>query len=644
MGIEMTPGGIFKAFRDPLGTAWDMAKGAADPEKLISAPGVIEKVTGIAGRSIIVDPTQEATERLKNPKGPKRDFFGTIFHFFKKRVATWGILAGILAWLASIGIGKYQSSSENPNPLLGTVSMVAKALIFAAPAASVWGQITKNVEKVANIDPSIFLRSKGNEIIEKFQLIKKVEENTLKEDKNKTMLLNHSEKSTETTIIQNISKDKPVKSIIIGPENSGQGTLANKISAQIAEVEASASTDKREVVVEVLDCVDALVKLRQQASQNPGWKDLVSGLTSQLPRIGSLSSDQLADSVIYGIEQRIDEAKNQGNKRLVVQLKNIDVLWRLAAKKDGVDLDLISKIEAALCDLLNKDNKYDVVITSNVPNDKTLGLLAMCGSEFLKQHKVGENLPMCVEALESDSLSISALDDTTKIQAIASAIVQKLNISDERVIRGQISKAIEYRLRGRHNEIVKEFDAAVINSKKTRQALYTEDYVEKIRDYYTAAERFKKLGSGDIYSLMAKITVPDNVKNNLLNGKDDEKEKAALYIIDELINKSENITSSEKGKIEENVKENKSSLETRKKNTEDGEDAREKIYRDNISVINIIKKICEKSDEQIVAILDGYEKSNKNLRDRIDTVLANCHEDDVQAFVKRIHEAYGNTL
>ena len=132
---------------NPVGTALEAGRNLINPEALMNAPGMLERITGIAGRSIIVDPTQEATEILKNPKGVKRDFFGTIFHFFKKRVVTWGILGGVIAWLASMGIGKYQSSTENPNPLLGTVAMVAKALIFAAPAASVWVKLQRTLRR-----------------------------------------------------------------------------------------------------------------------------------------------------------------------------------------------------------------------------------------------------------------------------------------------------------------------------------------------------------------------------------------------------------------------------------------------------------------------------------------------------------------
>ena len=634
------------------GTAKQAVSNVVNTDDLMK-PGTLEKATGWAATSIIVDPTTEAEEKLKNPKGVKRDFFGTIFHFLKKRVATWGILAGVISWLASMGIGKYQSSVENPNPLLGTVAMVAKALIVAAPAASIYGQVMRNDRKVANIDPSIFLRSKGNEIINKFEFAKTVSEADLKDSKEKNIVLTPSEKSIEIAILQNVSKDKPVKSIIMGPESSCKSVLANKIATRVLESE-NASTDKQAVDIETIDCANVVIKLRQQASQNQPLKEVFSALTSQIPAMGSLIGDQLAEAIIYGIEQRIDEAKTQGNKRLVVQLRNVDALWKLAIKKDNsVDVQLISNIEAALCQLLNKDNKYDVVVTSNVPNDKTLGLSALCAEAFLKEHKIGGDMAIAVSALESELLSISALDDTTKIPVIASAIAQKFNINDEstkKALTAQVSKAIEYKLKGRFDEIIKEFDVAVTNSKKTGQPLYIDDYVQKIRDHYISVERFRKLGSGKIYSLMDKITIPDNVRNSLLIGQNDEnsnekKKIAALSIINDLINMSDNITSSERQKIEEDVRGNKVDLEKRRTDVENKDETCKKVYRDNEDTINYIKVICKKEDgsnrddKDIIIALKRLQEHELDLFNSIIWVLNNCHEDEVKALKKQINDA-----
>lgn len=595
------------------GTAKQAVGNVVNTDDLMK-PGTLEKATGWAATSLLVDPTKEAEEKLKNPKGVERGLSGTIVHFVKKRVVTWGILGGAIAWLASFGIGKYQSSVENPNPLLGTVVMVAKALIFVAPAASIYGQVMRNDQKVANIDPSIFLRDKGNEIINKFSFAKTVSEADLKDDKEKNIVLTPSEKSSEAAIFQNISQDKPIKSIIMGPESSCKATLANKISARISEVETKSGSPINKVEVEVIDCADAVVKLRQQASQNQPLREVFSALTSQIPIMGALSGDQLAEAIIYGIEQRIDEAKNQRDKRLVVQLRNIDALWKLAVKKDNsVDTPLISNIETALCNLLNKDNKYDVVITSNAPDDKTLGLLTMLGTngeKFLEEHKLGGDLATAISALDSESLSVSPLNDTTKIPVIASAIAQKLSIDDEKLIRVQISNAIEYKLKGRFNEILKEFDAAVPDSK---QALYLEDYVQEFRDYYTAVQRFRNLSSGNIYSLMDKIAISEDVKKNLLSNNNDKKESAALYIITELINRSDNISSSEKAKIEEQVKGNKNELETRKtnieeevKNTNQAEQRKVDILKGlELRYAERIKSMLESDEQQIQKILEN---------------------------------------
>lgn len=634
--MEISPGSIFKAFRDPLGTAWDMAKGAADPEKLISAPGMLEKVTGYAGRSILVDPTTEATEALKNPNGVKRDFFGTIFHFLKKRVVTLGILGGILFWVASIVIGKVQSASENPNPLLGTIAMGAKALILAAPIASIYGQIMRNVEKVANIDPSIFLRSKGNEIIEKFDFAKKVNEAALKKAKEKTIVLSSSEKSRETAIIQNISKDKPIKSIIMGPESSGKVALANKISAQISEVEA-VSADKRAVVVETINCSEVLTKLRQQASQNQSLKEFFSALTSQIPGL-ALSGPQLAEAVIYGVEQRIDVAKNQGNERRVVQLINVESLWWLAARKEGPDTDLISKIENALCSLLSKDNKYDIIITSNVPGDKTLGLNTIYG-EHLKQTNLGESLSKSVDALYSESISINNLDDSTKLQVIASAIAQKLNIPDERTIRVPISKAIEYMTRNRLVEIDTEFETAVKNSKATGEPFYMEDQISKIRDFYTTIEKFKNLKTGDVYSLMDKITVSDNVKENLLNvTNNEEKKKAALYIIDEFI-KFENLDPLGMQTVEEQVKAKETEMQNTKRSLEDIQKKCSDYYADG-TIRGIIGELGEMDEKKLAYVLCNIKQDNEDLFNVINFVIRNSSLEQIKNLKKKVDQSY----
>ena len=614
------------------GTAKQALNSVGNSEDLLK-PGMIVTVTGIAGRSILINPTKEATELLKNPKSKNKGFWDKIIHFLKKRVATWGILTGVIAWFASFGIGRVQSSSENPNALLGTVGMVAKALIFAAPAASVWGQVAKNVEKVANIDPSIFLRSKGNEIIEKFKLANRVNESTLKESKEKTFILTPSEKSSETAIIQNISRDKTIKSIIMGPENSGKATFANKIAATVAEVEASAS-DKREVIVETIDFIDVLVNLRQQVSQNSGLKEVFTAITSQVPGIGALSGDQLADAIIYGAEQRIDEAKADGNKRLVVVLKNIECLWELARKKDGVDFGLISNIEVAICSLLNKDNKYDVVITSNIPGDKTLGLVKTYGAEVIKQNKVGEALYRCVELLESDSLNIGVLDRTAKTQLITSAVAQSLGIADEKLIRGQIYKAIEYRSKERLNEIFKEFETA---AKDPDEELFIEDHIQRIRDYYTSLAKFENLSSGEIYSLLSKMTISNQVKTELLGDDNSKKQIAALSIIDELISRANDLDSLEKKAVEENVQGKKAEMESRKNTIESQRRVQDEFYNNNLDIISLITKICER--KRIVEDLRTLKTDSEDLYERILQVLNKCDKKEVQKLKEQIDQA-----
>ncbi len=520
--MEMTPGGIFKAIRDPLGTAWDMAKNAVNPDELVKDANFVQTVTGLAGRSILIDPTKEAAEMVKNPKGAKQDFLSTIVHFLKKRVATWGVLAGIIAGITSLVAGKVQRSSENPNPLLGTVVMAARALIFAGPAASVWGQVMKNVEKVANVDPSVALKGQGNEIIEKLNLAptrsladlnKSIEE--------QPFAFNPDENSEAERIIGNVST-QPVKCIVVSEGGSGGEQLLDRIAKEIIEAESKNPSGPREVVVQKINCVEVLQKLLYNSQgQSDDFKKEISGFLSKLTGgTVSLSGHHFSSPVVYGIQQRIDIAKSQ-NQRLVIELTNVDSLWALARGANGqVDYRLVEAIIDGLSGLLHKGNNYDVLVTSNQPHETVFGLSTVYNAEQVKAlneaHIPDALINVLNELQQNETLKIALPSNNVRAKIIALMLTKDLQITNKQDEVGKLAKRIEKKIneqfKDSRNKIIAEIKTNIKLSSEKNEDFDFEEELNKIRQLHREERRFNSLKQEQVSRAITEV-----IKNTFVN-------------------------------------------------------------------------------------------------------------------------------
>ena len=603
---------------NPTGALAEAGKNLVNPENMEA--GTIEAITGLLGTSILHDPHKEATDALKNP-GVKRSFWQTIIYGFKKYVATWGILLGILAEGTSMITGRIQKSSENPSKWLSTISWAAQLAAPACLIGSIYGQYSGAADKVANIDPTIFLRSKGNEIIDKFGFAKTRGENDLKAARDKTIELgSHGNEDIQRTI-KSVSSN-PVKSVIFGPEGSGKADLADKIADSISTFEENnPNTDeKRKVVVERFNCSEIVNALLEDPTQSK-YLPLVSAALkkAKLPGLKSLTGPQLIDAVIYGIQQRIDNAKNQRKERLVVELIDVHRLWSLAITKEGLNVALISKIENALCDLLNKDNKYDIVITSDFLGDKTFGLDTLYGAVLkeLKQDNVGKKLYECVKAL-SESINIPEPDDIIKAQVIVSAIFKK-NVQDDetRDRAGAVCDAIKRSFEIKLNEICEKHKSDVRQLYKEGKGFYKEErYAADITKHYIDKAKFESLTHGDISSVMSLMSSDEieKIKQALLSYNAENQLLAVKPLVNKLIEKAQHIDSS-RDDIKQQVQRKTGEMSTDKAKIELEIDT---TKQNNIARENKIKYLEREYTELInVMLREDQEKLEERLKHQV---------------------------
>lgn len=625
---------------NPAGAAKDLAKDLFNPENLAAnlqnKPKIVEKITGVLGTSLLVDVNKEFTQTLQNPQGAKKGAWGSSVHFLKKYVATWGILGGLLAGIGSLVTGRMQKLNETPNPWLGTITGALRFLVLAFPAASIWGQVSGAVNRVANIDTSLFLKGKGNEILNKFGFAKTVTKEDLEKTKQARIILSPSEERRIENHLTEVSA-KPVKCLVIGPQSSGKAETVGKIACRIHEFETLENTqNKREVVVEKIDCAEVIEKLQQKAGQNQLLSDIAGLLPGKFSGLISLDGYQLAPAVIYGIQQRIDNAKAQGNKRLVVELVNVDKLWDLAKRTEGIDLGVISEIEDALCSLLNKSNEYDVLVTSSIADDKTLGLhakYASLGDDF-KKSGVGNKLSEAVNALEPVMISPLEKNKSTKAQIIASAL-KSLNV-DEKAIAELVTKKAKERFDVGYARLVSSIKNDIRKSAATGDDADLEIGLDKIRELLIDRHRFDNLRHGQIPSALS-----GSVKDKFIQEwNQGNKDSAIEQLITVLIDKSDDLDSSTREAIDKRVGEIKNELLEDKRNIEKAHEKSGEMYESNKEIISSLNKLPERKLPQALISLHAYRKEQY---DQIMFLINNCDSPELRLLKAKVDRAFLQT-
>lgn len=404
VGMATNPAG---ALMNMAGQAFGGGQGGQQVQQMLQQlagaggnKSTLDKISGFLGKSVLIDPKKEFEIRQKEKEQGKAGFLNSLIFFLKKYVVSWGVVVSAVSAIVTFLTGRILQTQENPNVWLNTLNGITRLGALIGVVGSVWGQISGAVGRVYGDSKPLFI-GKGKEIVDKLKQSVNNDELAKKADRTDLIFDDRIQAQIERATKQ---IDKPTKTVVIGYPESGKKEILEQIAGKIIKHETTKNSPVSILKLDGKDICDALRKLSENTPLGQSILSLVNieGLSGVLPPSGP----ELLPTVIYGIQEKLEESKSNGsNQRLVIELTRVNQLWSLARNSDGSpNVELLAGIEKALCDLLNND-KYDVLLTADAyPQDDTLGMYAT-----FYQHR---------EALSQTGIGIGLKDSLNKINQI----------------------------------------------------------------------------------------------------------------------------------------------------------------------------------------------------------------------------------